>query len=129
MTVHSTAVERGYQRIWDLDLLEILLVATAFIAPLNLRMFRALTAYDVPPSATTRARNATPSEGERNRGQPFRLMPDPPRAIARRRSAPVRRLGGFRAALLVRRDGDPGGVRVNTYPSSERHASRRMREP
>jgi O-antigen ligase len=47
MTVHSTAVERAYQRIWDLDLLEILLVATAFLAPLNLRMFRALTAYDV----------------------------------------------------------------------------------
>ena len=47
MTVTSMTVERAHQRIWDLDVLEILLVATAFIAPLNLRMFRALTAYDV----------------------------------------------------------------------------------
>lgn len=47
MIVQSTAVGAAHERTVPFDLLEILLILTAFIAPLNLRMFRALTAYDV----------------------------------------------------------------------------------
>ena len=47
MMAQGTAVPVAAERERSFDLLEILLILTAFIAPLNLRMFRALTAYDV----------------------------------------------------------------------------------
>jgi O-antigen ligase len=47
MTVQAATLERTHGRVEGLDLLEALLVLTAFIAPLNLRLFRALTAYDI----------------------------------------------------------------------------------